>query len=774
MQNRPFAHWFILPSVFLALYIWVSVCFKTPKLFLSTVELSSGPQIGRNRSTSPGATHADILQHSPQISDGVFTVSENELTVIIPVDEPNLLTISSTLSHFESPFLRQVLLLCPESISLQVEASLKDLIVSGKSFSHATYSVISRRVSGGLTDAMIQAMSTQSISNSNWILVSDEHGLEGIQPSLREQLLRPPPIDYPTGPRGIRLSSHHSTCLSPSSSFQTASYLVPPFVIPANLLRGLRDNPRTWLELGEIVSNCLPGEYGGLVSPVLDIDAGENQNWCPLNTSSTGSLGAFEMANNTMILGAPTDIWKKADLSADVHRRGLVFVSIFSILEELRLFAPIVCSLQSRGIRVYSLLDTLYDSLPGTIRLESCMLSYETSLEVLSELDPGSTVLVTTPDLGHHLEGATNIRIPRGDLVYCSWMTSLTEAEWRDWHRPQLTISVITKDRPASLARLLTSISNGLYFGDQVDMRIYLEQSADYETMQTVKQHSWSHGSLFVHHRIIHGGLLPAVVESWYPHTNDSYGLLLEDDVELSPLFYAWIKMSLLRYGAHIGSYPNLFGISLYQQKSIELHPEGRKPFNASHLFFESNFPPSTPYLSQTPCSWGAVYFPEHWSEFHDYLAIRFSEMAFKIDEIVVPDVRSNRWTKSWKKFFIELVYLRGYVMLYPNFPDYMSLSTNHLEVGSHVKVRSQAKRDAFVVPLMQLPMNDRQSLGILDMPDGTLPTNPPVLNLTGSLSTLYELDTIGLSRRAEMLHCEVQEGSDSNLFDARSLLCVS
>lgn len=53
---------------------------------------------------------------------------------------------------------------------------------------------------------------------------------------------------------------------------------------------------------------------------------------------------------------------------------------------------------------------------------------------------------------------------------------------------------------------------------------------------------------VFVHHRVVHGGLLPAVVESWYPSSNDSYGLLLEDDVELSPLFYAWAKMNVLHY----------------------------------------------------------------------------------------------------------------------------------------------------------------------------------------------------------------------------------
>jgi hypothetical protein len=117
-----------------------------------------------------------------------------------------------------------------------------------------------------------------------------------------------------------------------------------------------------------------------------------------------------------------------------------------------------------------------------------------------------------------------------------------------DWNTPRIDISIITKDRPQSLARLLTSLSKALFFGDSVDLRMNLEQSSDLETMKIVENISWTHGSVFVHHRIILGGLLPAVVESWYPSSNDSSGLLLEDDVELSPLFYAWAKMSLLRY----------------------------------------------------------------------------------------------------------------------------------------------------------------------------------------------------------------------------------
>jgi hypothetical protein len=75
-----------------------------------------------------------------------------------------------------------------------------------------------------------------------------------------------------------------------------------------------------------------------------------------------------------------------------------------------------------------------------------------------------------------------------------------------------------------------------------------MEQSSDMETMRIVEDLKWEHGSMFVHHRVVHGGLLPAIVESWYPRSNDTYGLLLEDDIEVSPLFYAWVKMSILRY----------------------------------------------------------------------------------------------------------------------------------------------------------------------------------------------------------------------------------
>lgn len=113
---------------------------------------------------------------------------------------------------------------------------------------------------------------------------------------------------------------------------------------------------------------------------------------------------------------------------------------------------------------------------------------------------------------------------------------------------PKIDISIITHNRPHSLSRLLSSISGSLYFGDTVNVRVHMEQSSDPETRRILDQLVWKHGSVMMHHRVLHGGLLSAVVESWYPHGNDSYSVLLEDDVEVSPHFYSWVKMCILKY----------------------------------------------------------------------------------------------------------------------------------------------------------------------------------------------------------------------------------
>ncbi|CAE6454639.1 unnamed protein product [Rhizoctonia solani] len=372
----------------------------------------------------------------------------------------------------------------------------------------------------------------------------------------------------------------------------------------------------------------------------------------------------------------------------------------------------------------------------------------------------------------------TVIYLQDKDLGSSEWLSMLTAEEWRAWDKPTIELVVITHDRPWSLQRLLDSVKQAHYFGDTVNMVINLEQTADQETRRIAE--GFTMGSIesriSVRHRIVYAGLMTAVVESWYPHGNHSYGVILEDDVELSPLFYAWIKFCVLRYryGTPSKDASPLYGISLYQPKVTELHMEGRRPFNARDLFAKANIEhPHTPYLSQVPCSWGAVYFPEHWREFQQYLSLRLSEHVMPATDIVVPNLRSNKWSRSWKKFFNEMVYLQGYVSLYPNYEYFVSLSTNHLEVGEHVPANiNQEKQSQYFLPLMQEPEIAKRYPGtelgvkLLDLPLSDLPkwADLPTLDLWGGISTLERLRDVGLERRVNMSVCQFDETQPSAL----------
>ncbi|KAI7869449.1 hypothetical protein BDF14DRAFT_1741728 [Spinellus fusiger] len=219
----------------------------------------------------------------------------------------------------------------------------------------------------------------------------------------------------------------------------------------------------------------------------------------------------------------------------------------------------------------------------------------------ISQLRPRIVIHVQDSVFDEHLsmmrriDTTTVIHLPILEIQHALWVADLSI------HALQL----ITDRRPDSLLRLLESANTAYFLGDSVDLVLHTEQTADQATLRLVDHYQWRQGSKILRHRIQKGGLMADVVESWYPNNNHNYAVLLEDDVEVSPLFYCWAKYTLLKY-------------------------------------------------------------------------------------------------RSWKKYFIELVYARAYVMLYPNFKEFESFSTNHLQMGTHIRnPPSQGAVDSFNVPLM-------------------------------------------------------------------------
>ncbi|ONK63935.1 uncharacterized protein A4U43_C07F20430 [Asparagus officinalis] len=342
-----------------------------------------------------------------------------------------------------------------------------------------------------------------------------------------------------------------------------------------------------------------------------------------------------------------------------------------------------------------SILQAVYSSMKGLVRI------YNPSLVItVADIDQNVKSALTMATESS-MNSSVLVPLPRNSIGKVLWMADLRPSALPNWNKMKISVNIITQNRATSLQRLLKSLQNAYYLGDEVSLSFNMDSGVDDVTLKTIDSFNWPHGPTTVRRRIVQGGLIRAVSESWYPSSDDDFGLLLEDDIEVSPYYYLWIKYALLayRYDPQV-SIPELSSISLYTPRLIEVAKE-RPKWNATQ-FFEA-IHPNTPYLHQLPCSWGALFFPKHWREFYAYMNARYTEDP-KSNPVQVPRSRTNGWQASWKKFLIDMMYLRGYVSLYPNFPNQTSFSTNHMEPGAHISAKENAvkhdKRD-YEVPLV-------------------------------------------------------------------------
>ncbi|KAI0285783.1 hypothetical protein BGY98DRAFT_1130146 [Russula aff. rugulosa BPL654] len=718
------------------------------------------------------------------------TSPNSSITVVLPVTEKSAQTLELTiidLLEYQSN-IQEVVLLCPKLLLSAARSSIRNSIASYGEFLRTLLTLLPCPHTTCSADSLI---GTAFHVSTDWTLFLEDSGLRQVNKAALSLLLNPPAVTFPLGVKGFALptsEAQNQTCLTPPASYRPADFLVPPLVLPGFTLSDVYALPDltidSWSALGRWVSEERPDMIGGVIISrnLAAVDCSESN----LETQDTGNRQRLSTppidGYHPRIFGPDPPSSVASNQKSHGH-----FGVFFPSRDDLVAFSQSACGLIAGGHHLDILLYSEADHDQASISTDtfSSWLSqssgpFDVIISLTAEDKFTASLPLSVRDSEH---GAyTVVQLPREDLIYSDWMGALSLTEWKNWNIPSVQISIITNNRPHSLLRLLRSLGNARYFGDTLDLRLNMEESADPITKQLAADLRWEHGTVFLHHRIAHGGLLTAVVESWYPRSNDSYGLLLEDDVEVSPLFYAWLKLALLRYryGDKEDKSPLLFGISLYQQKSLELHLEGRRPFNARGLFSTTGAaPPNSPYLSQIPCSWGAVYFPEHWREFHTYVAYRLTDVSLSLIENVVPNVRSSRWKQSWKKYFIEMVFLRGYTMLYPNYANFSSLSTNRLEPGAHVKRLPRAifdkKRAQFDVPIMALPnLNDSEipSTGLLDLPESGMPAWDalPVLDLHGSVVSEGLIVDRGRARRPEVFGCTDQPIQ----YDALSLLCLT
>ena len=103
-------------------------------------------------------------------------------------------------------------------------------------------------------------------------------------------------------------------------------------------------------------------------------------------------------------------------------------------------------------------------------------------------------------------------------------------------------------------------------------------------------------------------GLRQAWFGAWYPKPDDEYCIIIEDDLEMSPFWYTWLKKAWLKYGHR----EDMAGIALQRQflmfKKNEENIENREILN-DHL----------PFLYKLVGTWAYSPHPKNWRKFLDW-----------------------------------------------------------------------------------------------------------------------------------------------------------
>ena len=174
----------------------------------------------------------------------------------------------------------------------------------------------------------------------------------------------------------------------------------------------------------------------------------------------------------------------------------------------------------------------------------------------------------------------TGIPIPRGPVDSLRWLTRLDTSALSHWSSVSVDIVIHPQaESSASLIRLLKSLQAANYHGFPLPgITIELPPEVEPAIVGFLSSFRWPpatsrvQGKLTVRRRTSSRQLTPITaslqtVESFYPiNAQESHVLLLNPNVEVSPLFYHYLMFMLLEYKysdsqAHLEN--NLAGISL-------------------------------------------------------------------------------------------------------------------------------------------------------------------------------------------------------------------
>lgn len=227
-----------------------------------------------------------------------------------------------------------------------------------------------------------------------------------------------------------------------------------------------------------------------------------------------------------------------------------------------------------------------------------------------------------------------------------------------------LPIIAVAYNRPASLKRLLSSITAAYYPKDiKVPLIISIDYSGSDDCLKVAEETEWTHGpkEIIAHQKNL--GLREHILSCGDIALKNDGVIILEDDCFVSKDFYNYALQTFEFYKDE----PKVAGISLY---SYEYNENAGMPFQALHDGYDV-------YFMQVPSSLGQLWTKQQWANFR-----AFYDQSPKLNpEIHFLPENVFTWPESsWKKYFYLYIVLNDLYFVYPQ----VSHSTNFGDVGTH------------------------------------------------------------------------------------------
>lgn len=252
---------------------------------------------------------------------------------------------------------------------------------------------------------------------------------------------------------------------------------------------------------------------------------------------------------------------------------------------------------------------------------------------------------------------------------------------------------VLTMDRAVPLKRLLMSAEAADYGDERVDIDIWIDRengkAIDFNVLKVAEQFIWSHGAKTIHLRRKNGGLYQQWIYTWkITDQTDEIAVILEDDLELSPMFYQWLKSARNTYNAD----PEIGAFTLQRSTLRPKLPPGGK----SHVLDLGNDVHVFKY--RLLGSWGFSPVRERWVEFRTW----YEKKRRQGEKPYVDGLITTRWYKQqevkghapsmWTQWWIRFVHEKGYFTVTPRLADGTTLCANWRERGMHYVSGRQGK----------------------------------------------------------------------------------